>query len=673
MSAFGRGRLLGGMSAVALAFAASLAFADPQLPPGLTASDVGAAAPILAPFAPELTSGSSGRVSSPLVGADQGGGSRRPSQQGSSDDACDNGPRDPSPIGRSEERPSIGRAMPAPTRGGGCANAIGSVEKPQLLSLEAPLNFGDVGQTTPLLALFDTVAIQSRRTGPSSLDRFAFVRDDGRGLAESSQGPGPAPPDTPPPVVYDPTVGPSLSPVQTALQAALSRLVARDDHRNPLGSGDWRAARGAIATFYAKRAYTPMWVSETGLTEAGRAALTQLKRASDDGLNLSAFTLPHDLGSGLDPDTIAEAETIVASAVVAYAAQASGSRVPPSHVSGLIFATPSIADPGVALAETAAARDPARRLADFNPPQKGYRALRDELKRLDTPGVAERQFRVLSADLDPDSLLDLQEERPSQRTKRALNAPIHRASVSATSAGANARQRATILANMEMWRWEPRDMGERRIEVNLADFSVAVLEGDRVIHQARVVVGKPETPTPIFSDVMRYVLINPSWQVPDSIIKKEMASKLGALSRRSYEVKTVGGRLTVRQLPGDDNALGRFAFMFPNDHAIYLHDTPSKDLFDEETRAFSHGCIRVKDPQTLAVLVLGGESTGWTDERIEAAIGGKERTVFLARPLPIHIEYFTDFVDEFGGLKERPDVYGLIRKVEVILARTSQD
>jgi murein L,D-transpeptidase YcbB/YkuD len=171
---------------------------------------------------------------------------------------------------------------------------------------------------------------------------------------------------------------------------------------------------------------------------------------------------------------------------------------------------------------------------------------------------------------------------------------------------------------------------------------------------------------------MRYVLINPSWQVPDSIIKKEMMSKLGALSRRGYEVKSVGGRLTVRQLPGDDNALGHFAFMFPNDHAIYLHDTPSKELFDEETRAFSHGCIRVEDPQSLAVLVLGGESTGWTDERIEAAIGGKERTVFLPRLLPIHIEYFTDFIDESGDLKERPDVYGLIRKVEGMLARGSQ-
>ena len=100
---------------------------------------------------------------------------------------------------------------------------------------------------------------------------------------------------------------------------------------------------------------------------------------------------------------------------------------------------------------------------------------------------------------------------------------------------------------------------------------------------------------------MRYILINPSWRVPDSIIRKEMLPKLrdpGYLSRRGYEVKTVGGRLTVRQPPGEANALGRIAFMFPNDHAVYLHDTPSRELFDEETRAFSHGCIRVEDPLT---------------------------------------------------------------------------
>jgi murein L,D-transpeptidase YcbB/YkuD len=660
MSAFGRGRvrkLVPGLGVVAIALAASLGFADAQSP---AAPSAGAETRTSAPPALEFTTGSSGRLSSPLEGKDQGGGSRYPTRQASGD-ACQNllGQRAPPP-------------RPAPTRGGGCANAVGFVEMPFAVLAAAPLDFGDFGETNPLLAVFDTTAIQSGRFGPSSHHRFASARDDGGGSTGSAEASTPPSPENPL-VVYDPTVGPSLSPTQSALQAALERLVTRDDKRNPLGGGDWRAARGAIAAFYAGRFYAPVWVSDNGLTHAGRAVLAQLKRASDDGLNLSAFALPRDLGSGLDPDAIAEAETTIASAVAAYAQQASGSRVPPSHVSGLIFATPSLVNPGLALAETAAAADPAQRLAAFNPPQRGYRELRDELKRLEAPAVAERRPRALSADLDPDPLLDPQTGGTPRRMKRALNANIYPASVSATSAGANARERAAILANMEMWRWEPRDMGERRIEVNLADFSVAVLEGDRVIHQARVVVGKPETPTPIFSDVMRYVLINPSWQVPDSIIKKEMASKLGSLSRRSYEVKTVGGRLTVRQLPGDDNALGRFAFMFPNDHAIYLHDTPSKELFDEETRAFSHGCIRVEDPQSLAELVLGGESTGWTDERIEAAIGGKERTVFLPRPLPIHIEYFTDFVDEFGELKERLDVYGLIRKVEVILARVSQD
>ena len=314
--------------------------------------------------------------------------------------------------------------------------------------------------------------------------------------------------------------------MQSALQAAVARLVARSDQPNPLGAGDWRAARAAIAAFYAARDYAPVWVDENGLTDAGRAALSQLERARDDGLDLSAFAPPRGAGADLSPDALAEAETTIASAVVTYAEQATGSRVPPSRVSPLIFAAPSIADPGAALAETAAAADPAQRLADFNPQQLGYRELREALKRLDAPESAERRARAVSADLDPDSLLDLQTGATSRRMKRPAAARIHSASASATFAlGSLARQRAAILANMEMWRWEPRDMGERRIEVNVADFSVAALEGDRVIFQSRVIVGKPETPTPIFSNVMSYVLINPSWQVPDSIIKKELMPK----------------------------------------------------------------------------------------------------------------------------------------------------
>jgi murein L,D-transpeptidase YcbB/YkuD len=527
-----------------------------------------------------------------------------------------------------------------------------------ILSPETPPSFGDLGAASPLLAVFNLPnAGRDPALGASLFAEPTFnlasaaqiALNDG---ATPQPAPEPTPQDSPPRVDYDPTAGPLLSSMQSALYAALDRLVARGDRVNPLGLGDWRAARARIAAFYAARFYEPVWVGQDGLTEAGRSALSRLERAREDGLDLSGFTLPRGLSASLAPDALAEAETTIASAVVTYAEQATGSRVPPSRVSRLIFAAPNVADPGAALAETAAAADPAERLADFNPPQKGYRELRDELKRLIDPAPVAGKRRVPTA------------------------GRIHTASASTSDAfafGPLARQTAAILANMEMWRWEPRDMGERRIEVNVADFSVAALEGDRVILHSRVIVGKPETPTPIFSNIMRYVIINPFWRVPDSIIKKELAPKLGALSRRGYEVTTVGGRLTVRQLPGDDNALGRLAFMFPNDHAIYLHDTPTRELFDEETRAFSHGCVRVEDPLSLAELVLGGEKSGWTEERIESAFGDKERTVFLPHPLPIHIVYFTDFVDEFGELQERPDVYGLIRKVEGILARASQD
>jgi L,D-transpeptidase YcbB len=560
-----------------------------------------------------------------------------------------------------------------PARASGPASESGRAAPIRLLSPKAPADFTDTADLGPLVAEFN--AERAPQIDALSLSLLAEPKLDVQAIGDGparSKGPAalgtgfaaaPAPASLAAPgpqenaaPVSEPPASPPLTPMQTALQAATERLVAEADQPNPLGAGDWRAARTAIAFFYAARDFEPIWVGPDGLTQAGRAALAQLERARDDGLSLTGLALPRAIGPGLDSDGLAQAETTIASAVVIYAEQATGSRVPPARVSPLVFAAPSLADPGAALAETATAPDPARRLADFNPPQKGYRDLREEWKRLiETAPSASR----------PDAI------RPA---KRPAGGRIHTASADAALAfGSLAHQRAAILANMEMWRWEPRDMGERRIEVNIPDYSAAVMEGDAVLHQARVIVGKPETPTPIFSNVMRYVIINPSWQVPDSIIKKELMPKLGSLSRRGYEVKTVGGRLTVRQLPGEDNALGQIAFMFPNDHAVYLHDTPARDLFDADARAFSHGCIRVEDPLSLAEVVLDGGTSGWTEERIEAKVGGAEKTVFLPRPLPIHIEYFTEFIDEFGELRERLDVYGVTRRVEGILAQASQD
>ena len=389
------------------------------------------------------------------------------------------------------------------------------------------------------------------------------------------------------------------------------------------------------------------------------------------------MTLPKQVPADLEPDELAHAEMAIAVAGVAYAEQASGSRIAPSRISRLISDAPNVADPGVVLAETAAAADPGARLAAFNPPQRGYRELREELKRLMNPalssprraeidlGVDLAQSPLVSDDgvLAPDPKFDPPRSRKGSRRGRAYSASADLAFQRSLS-----RRRAAILANMEMWRWEPRDMGGRRIEVNIPDFSVGVFEGDTLIHSARVVVGKPRTPTPVFSNVMRYVLINPAWRVPDSIVKKEILPRLDHFERLGYEVKTIGGRVSVRQPPGEDNALGRLAFMFPNDHSVYMHDTPARELFSEDMRALSHGCIRVEDPLRLAELVLG-----WPEGRVYAAIGGPERTVFLPQPLPIHIEYFTDFVDEDEILQERPDVYGLTQKVTGTLSANSQD
>ncbi len=552
-----------------------------------------------------------------------------------------------------------------------------------LLAPEPLPSFGDVA-VSPILTVFNA-------PHPAAVEAFDPAAQIRLRPADGEAGPTPAlaltstasgapaasstVAETPsPPPVPGRSEGAPPDPVPTAIAAALVRLIAHDG-LNPLGDGDWRGARAAIGAFYADRRFAPVWVDESGLTIAGRAVLTQLERAKDDGLNLSAFALPRHFEGRLSPIDLAEAETTIAEAVVAYAEQASGSRITPTRVSRLVTAQPSVVDPGVALAETASAPDPAQRLADFNPPQRGYRALREELRRLTDVRSGHGQKQPAVDALDDPPLVDNDAEAPHSLLKTArgrLKGLVRNAAYAASVEVAESRRRAAILANMEMWRWEPRDMGERRIEVNVPDFTVAMLDGDLIVHSARVVVGKPDTPTPIFSNVMRYVLINPSWEVPDSIIRKEMLPRLASdpryLARRGYEVKTVGGRLVVRQPPGEDNALGRIAFMFPNEHAVYLHDTPSQSLFDSDMRALSHGCVRVEDPLRLAELVLG-----WPEERINAAIGGPERTVFLPRPVPIHIEYFTEFVDEYGELQERPDVYGLAQKVANILSSVRQD
>jgi murein L,D-transpeptidase YcbB/YkuD len=405
------------------------------------------------------------------------------------------------------------------------------------------------------------------------------------------------------------------------------------------------------------------------------------------------------------PAKLAEAETTLSAAAVVYALQASGSRIVPSRLSNFVSAKPVLPDPVEVLRDIARANAPGDALAAYNPGQKGYRDLRDELARLRESaaplagrpstgptlkvGMEDARVPLIRARFGLGAAADPANARVYDRRVATAVAAFQRmkglspdgalttATEEALFGDPNARRESAILANMEMWRWLPRDMGEARIEINVADFALHVMNGEDEVRSARVIVGKPDTPTPIFSNEVRYILLNPIWRVPESIIKKEMLPKLAAdpdyLTRRGFQVTRVGDRLVVNQPPGEENALGRILFMFPNEHAVYLHDTPTRGLFATSRRAYSHGCVRVENPMELAELLMGGAARGWTARKFQSLLGSDERSVFLPKPLPIHIEYFTEFVDASGAPREREDVYGLTGQVAATLSRLRQD
>jgi L,D-transpeptidase YcbB len=245
-----------------------------------------------------------------------------------------------------------------------------------------------------------------------------------------------------------------------------------------------------------------------------------------------------------------------------------------------------------------------------------------------------------------------------------------------------------LMVNLERWRWLPQDLGDSHLRVNIAGFELEERSGGRVVRTLRVVVGKTFTRTPVFSANMTYLVINPTWNVPAKIGRQEILAKVkkdsGYLDREGIRVfagwsadappvepatvdwaaiSPAGLGYSFRQDPGPRNALGRLKFILPNPYDVYLHDTPERRLFDRATRPLSHGCIRVDHPEQLAADLLAADSR-WTPERIRAAIdGGAQQTVLLPRPMPVHLLYWTAWVDTEGLLHFREDIYDRDRPV----------
>jgi murein L,D-transpeptidase YcbB/YkuD len=234
-----------------------------------------------------------------------------------------------------------------------------------------------------------------------------------------------------------------------------------------------------------------------------------------------------------------------------------------------------------------------------------------------------------------------------------------------------------IELNMERWRWLPRDLGDRSILVNIPDMRLDVRERGNVPLTMRVVVGKQDTPTPIFNDEMTYLVFAPYWNVPPDIAEKETLPSVlkdpGFLERTNMEVVDESGRAMdagsidlnapekyrFRQRPGTSNSLGLVKFMFPNQFNVYLHDTPADSLFARASRSLSHGCVRLEQPEKLAAYVLRDQPE-WTPDRINDAMHGQEeRTVKLKAKIPVYIGYWTAKVSADGLVQFRKDVYGI--------------
>ncbi len=284
---------------------------------------------------------------------------------------------------------------------------------------------------------------------------------------------------------------------------------------------------------------------------------------------------------------------------------------------------------------------------------------------------AVRDFQRKSG-LKPDGII-------GRGTLRALNA----------RRGSGKAERARKIAlNMERLRWMPRDFGRTHFLANQPAYELYLVRDGRTVWKTRIIIGKPTNQTAFFSDEMELVVFNPYWGVPQSIITKEMLPKLlrdpSWLDRQGYELTDTRGRrlsssavdwgsyvgsrrvpFNVRQPPGRKNALGHIKFLFPNSHSIYMHDTPARSLFKRKRRAFSHGCVRVQDPLTMAELV-----TGLDRNTIESKIdSGRNERLRLKEKIPVHLVYFTAWPDDSGRIRFYPDVYGRDRLLRNALDR----
>jgi murein L,D-transpeptidase YcbB/YkuD len=453
----------------------------------------------------------------------------------------------------------------------------------------------------------------------------------------------------------------------------------------------------AVEAFYQKRNQAPLWLDKGVMDDRAKAAIARMKAADADGLDASDYKIP-DFAAASGADALAEAELKLTETVLMYARHVQAGRFSYANISKNIELPQQPPEPGEVLAKLADATDAGRALDEYSPPQKGYQALKAKLAELrnkasggsgheipegpelklakvpvEDPRVPQLRERLGlkgdAADLHYDAKLAEAVKKYQRTNELKVTGALDEKTVRELNGPPRDRQIDIIIANMERWRWIPRDLGKTHVMVNLPDFTLRLMHNGSMMWTTRIVIGKPAMPTPLLFETMKYITINPTWNVPQSIVQNEYLPALEqdptVLDRMGLKVVRDRDGVHISQPPGDGNALGRIRFNFPNRFDVYQHDTPEKYLFKEERRAYSHGCMRVQDPVKYAQLLLSIErpNEGYTEDRIRRMFGHEEQDIQFPAPIPVHLTYQTAYVEDDGQLVMRSDVYGLDSRV----------
>ena len=498
-----------------------------------------------------------------------------------------------------------------------------------------------------------------------------------------------------------------IAPPQTPLAQTIKTGLSSAYETAPKSSAAYAEAQ-KLYFFYGGRHFEPIWLAtapngDVAFSEPAQKILKLFEAAESEGLRPSDYLTP-DLdpaGAKGDPAKLAALETAFSGAALRYATHLYNGRIIPQSIDANFDIQPKPLDTAALLVQLAGSPDPVAVLAALEPAHPEFLALKSALATFDEtqtdrpaqiaegpslkPGMSDPRVPLLRTRLELPAVDGLVYDDAMVEAMKAfqtaeqldVDGVMGPATLAALNGGLPVT-RADIIANMERWRWMPRDLGAFNVFVNIPEYRLAINRDGAEEYTTRVVVGTTKNQTPVFSDNIRHVVVNPYWNVPSSIIKGEIAPAVlrnpGYTDAKNMDLIYNGDVVSpwqvnwsmvsssnfpfrVRQRPGPGNSLGQIKFLFPNKHDVYLHDTPSKSLFSRAYRAYSHGCVRVENPMAFADALMANEAN-ISRASLEAMFGPNEKWVNPQTQIPVHIAYFTVRAEQDGALKSFGDVYG---------------